>query len=264
MKKLVFAVALCAGSMLSAQSFKTLANDQSGDDFSQNMDVTEFASALSPNQDSIFFKITHNTARPADFGYMIALDTNSNPTDGKAINQANLYSGSPNNSMNYDLLVFVYQNAWFPPAILEAYDDSGMPTTLNFKIDTADDYSLTMKFALADIGGDEAMNIIAGVGSFDIRATGPSDIIPNTNYVELINGTTMSTTSHNLDGSFYPNPAEDLLTIGERGLVEVYDISGMLKLSKELDTKGQIDISHLPTGYYSITINGNASKLVKL
>ena len=264
MKKLVFAVALFAGSMLSAQSFTPLATDQSGDDFSHSLDATEFASALSPNQDSIFFKITHNKSRPGDYGYMIALDTNSNPSDGKAIYQGNLYSGSPNNSMSYDLLVFVYQNAWFPPVILEAYDDSGMPTTLNFKIDTADDYSLTMKFALSDIGGDEAMNIIAGVGSFDISTTGASDIIPNTNYVKLVNGTTMSTTSHNLDGSFYPNPAKDLLTIGKRGLVEIYDISGMLKLSTAIDAKGQIDISHLPAGYYSITINGNASKLVKL
>lgn len=263
MKKLVFAVALCAGSMLSAQSFKTLATDQSGDDFSQNMDVTEFASALSPNQDSIFFKITHNTVRPGDFGYMIALDTNSNPSDGKAINQANLYSGSPNTSMNYDLLVFVYQNAWFPPVILEAYDDSGMPTTLNFKIDTSDDYSLTMKFALADIGGDEAMNIIAGVGSFDISATGPSDIIPNTSYVELVNGTTLGFPEVVFNIGFYPNPSGNFVVPTESGIVQVFDINGKKKLEAKVAAKERIDISQLPAGVYILHQNGKATRFMK-
>lgn len=263
MKKLVSAVALCAGSMLSAQSFKTLANDQSGDDFSQNMDVTEFASALSPNQDSICFKITHNTARPADFGYMIALDTNSNPTDGKAINQANLYSGSPNNSMNYDLLVFVYQNSWFPPVILEAYDDSGMPTTLNFKIDTADDYSLTMKFALADIGGDEAMNIIAGVGSFDISGSGPSDIIPNANYIKLVNGTTLDVSEIEVKNGVYPNPSSGFIRSNQSGNVQIFDITGTKKLEAEVEAKQAIDISQLPVGVYIIHQNGVSTKLMK-
>lgn len=264
MKKLVFAVALCTSGLLSAQSFKTLATDQTGDDFVQNMDVTEFASALSPNQDSIFFKITHNTARPADFGYMIALDTNSNPADGKAINQTNLYGGNPNNSMKYDLLIFVYQNSWFPPAILEAYDDSGMPTTLNFKIDTADDYSLTMKFALADIGGDEAMNIIAGVGSFDISGSGPSDIIPNSNYVELVNGTTLGISASSHQVGFYPNPAKDYVMVNEKASVAIYDISGALKLQVEANLGDRIDISQLPAGCYTISADGKSAKLLKL
>ena len=263
MKKLVFAVALFTSGLLSAQSFKTLATDQTGDDFSQNMDVTEFASALSPNQDSIFFKISHNRIRPADFGYMIALDTNSNPADGKAINQANLYGGNPNNSMKYDLLVFVLQNSWFPPAILEAYDDTGMPTSLNFKIDTADDYSLTMKFALADIGGDEAMNIIAGVGSFDISGSGPSDVIPNSNYVELVNGTTLSIAEKEVQNEIYPNPAHDYVVIPQNGLLKIYDLTGKEWVEQSVTKGEKIDLENLPVGVYLINLNGETQKLIK-
>src|SRR5690606_35589040 len=263
MKKLVFAIALCTSGLLSAQNFKTLATDQSGDDYNHSLDATEFASALSTNQDSIFFKISHNHARPGDFGYMIALDTNSNPADGSAINQTNLYSSSPNNSMNYDLLIFVYQNSWFPPVILEVYDVSGMPTTLNFEIDTADDYSLTMKFAFADIGGDEAMNIIAGVGSFDISSSGPSDIIPNTNYIELVNGTTLSSSEQLVSTGFYPNPTQGFVTIAEKGCVEIFDITGSCRISCEAEAGQNIDIHHLPTGVYIFRQNGISTKLLK-
>lgn len=263
MKKLVFAAALCWGSVLSAQSFTQLATDQSGDDYSHSLDVTEFASALSVNQDSIFFKISHAEQRPGDFGYMLALDTNSNPSDGKAIYQGNLYSGSPNNSMSYDLLVFVYQNAFFPPVILEVLDDSGMPTSLNFEIDTADDYSLTMKFALADIGGDEAMHIIAGVGSFDISGSGPSDVIPNTNYIELVNGTTLGVEETNVATSIYPNPAKDYITVGQRGKVEIFDITGTRRMNQMVEANQQIDLSHLPQGVYIFNQNGASIKLMK-
>ncbi len=263
MKKLVFAICLAISSIAWGQSFNTLATDNTGDDYASNMDVTEFATALSPNQDSIYFRISHANIRSGDFGYLLALDTNSVPTDGATINQTNLFSGSPNTSMTSDLLVMVYENTFFPGATLEVRDANQMPAGISFVIDTVDDYSLSMKFALADIGGDEAMNIIAGVGSFDISASGPSDIIPNNNYIELVNGTTLKIEEENIVTSIYPNPTIDFISVSQRGKVEIFDITGALKLSKMVEANQQVDLRHFPQGVYILNQNGASIKLVK-
>jgi len=262
MKKLVFAICLCANSIVWGQSFNTLATDISGDDFPSNMDVTEFATALSPNQDSIYFRITHANQRSGDFGYMLALDTNSTPSDGKSIYQGNLYNGSPNNAMNYDLLVLVYENSFFPGVILEVLDENGMNTSITFDIDTSSDYSLTMKFALADIGGDEAMNIIAGVGSFDISGSGPSDIIPNTNYIELVNGTTLAVDEYARSVSFYPNPAKDFIRISEPGEVRIFDSKGKLWYVNNIEAGFKIPLNDWSSGTYIIKTDAGYGRLV--
>ncbi|WP_417600957.1 hypothetical protein [Owenweeksia hongkongensis] len=95
--------------MLSAQSFTQLVTDQNGDDYSHSLDVTEFASALSVKQDSIF----------------------------------------------------------------------------------------------------------------DISGSGPSDVIPNANYIELVNGTPLGEEEANVATSIYPDPARGYITVAQRGKVEI-------------------------------------------
>ena len=61
----------------------------------------------------------------------------------------------------------------------------------------------------------------------------------------------------------YPNPAKDFITINTSisGLftVNVYDILGVLKLSKEISSGNRVDIKDLGKGVYIMRIEGDAN-----
>ncbi|WP_417590985.1 T9SS type A sorting domain-containing protein [Owenweeksia hongkongensis] len=137
--------------MLSAQSFTQLVTDQNGDDYSHSLDVTEFASALSVKQDSIF----------------------------------------------------------------------------------------------------------------DISGSGPSDVIPNANYIELVNGTPLGEEEANVATSIYPDPARGYITVAQRGKVEIYDITGMRRMTQMMEANQQLDLRHLPKGVYIFNQNGASVKFMK-
>ena len=64
------------------------------------------------------------------------------------------------------------------------------------------------------------------------------------------------------DLSVYPNPAQDYVVVNAsiQGLftVKVYDILGVLKLSKELSSGDRVNIKELNKGVYIIRIEGDA------
>ncbi|WP_417609464.1 T9SS type A sorting domain-containing protein [Owenweeksia hongkongensis] len=70
--------------------------------------------------------------------------------------------------------------------------------------------------------------------------------------------------------SLYPNPAASIVNIESSSeqtpLVQLVDLSGKVVLIKEFNRGKlwQIDIHHLPAGYYFINIDGTVSKLVKI
>ncbi|WP_417609968.1 T9SS type A sorting domain-containing protein [Owenweeksia hongkongensis] len=98
---------------------------------------------------------------------------------------------------------------------------------------------------------------------FDISGSGPSDVIPNANYIEVVNGTTLGEEEANVATSIYPNPSKDYITVGQRGKVAIYDITGMRRMSQMVNANQRIDLRHLPQGVYIFNQNGASIKLMK-
>ncbi|MGB0176263.1 MAG: hypothetical protein ACPF9D_03795 [Owenweeksia sp.] len=233
MKKLFLLGALALSYWTSGQSYFSIGTDVSGDDHSFGLDATDLAYDVSPGDDSLYIKITHANPRQADFGFALAIDTNLNTTDGRPVSQTNIQNNSPNNSMNYDILLFAYQNGFFPSVFTEAREGStGNIINLDFQLDTVDPYYSVFRIALADIGGNLDLNLIGFTGSFDISASGPSDAIPNSTYSEIRVFTIGQPEPETAPGfSAYPNPARVSVQVegvedGEHILIR--DVSGKI------------------------------------
>ncbi len=256
MKKIIL-VALASLPMLaSAQNFKLLATDGTADAHSFSTDATELAYTFSTNNDSLYVKITHDQIRPADFGFMLALDTNLDPIDGSIIHQRNLF-GTPNTSMQYDILLFGYQNGSFPGVHTEAYVN-GSPTVVNFSLDTVDPHFSVFRIPLSELAGKIDFNLIAFTGGFDISVSGPSDAIPNSVYSE-IRGSHVGLTEPELNVGIYPNPATNFFQLEQSGNVNIYNTQGTLVKSIEATAGKPIDCSDLAAGLYHVKFNDHTS-----
>lgn len=251
-KVLLLALAILPGLGFS-QSFKLLSTDASGDDYPGRMDATELSYTLSSGSDSLYVKITHANVRLADFGFMLALDTNLNLNDGQAINQTNMV-GSPNNSMKYDILLYAYQNGMFPGVYTEAYDHSGAPTPLIFELDTVDAHYSIFRIPLTELDGKIDFNLIGFTGGFDISGSGPSDAVPNTTFAE-IRESHVGTKEFSLSTSIYPNPASDYFQMEYKGAVRLYNLNGTLVKELQVQPGEKIDCSTLKPSLYIIVLS---------
>lgn len=62
-----------------------------------------------------------------------------------------------------------------------------------------------------------------------------------------------------------PNPVVDFITInGENGLVHIYDISGHLVLTDNINSNKQLNVSSLPKGLYVVKTETQHLKFIKL
>jgi hypothetical protein len=89
-----------------------------------------------------------------------------------------------------------------------------------------------------------------------------------TSYGTTVFFTTNTTTgiqnSQTLEVCLYPNPASDIVYIkGLKGLVHIYDMSGHLVLTQQIDKNNSISINSLVNGIYLVKINGKEYKLIK-
>ncbi len=250
-----------------SQTFTTIATDGQGDDHSGiGTDAKSLSYLIDFNQDSIWFQIETWQDRHADWGYVLALDTDQVALNGKPIPQHNLV-GTPNNDMTYDFLIYIYENSFFPGLNWEVYDTSSyVLTTGTYK--ALSPKIAIIGFKLSDFDADGDMNVIGGVGSFDISATGPHDIMPNTGF-----GTTSSTVSveENLaiDFTMYPNPATDRLFIdisNRKSTDKIRILSALGTTVLESSFKEDLYIGNLESGLYIVIIerDGKAISTRKL
>ncbi len=257
MKKLLLAALAGLPLLAAAQTYKQVATDGTGDDHSFGLDVTEVSYTLSANNDSLYVKITHNAPRGNDFGFALALDTNLNPNDGNAINQTNIFA-QPNTSMKSDILLYGYQNGFFPTVYTEAYGPSGSPIVINFELDTADSFFSIFRIPLAALGGKVDFNLIGFTGAFDISASGPSDAAPNSTFGQ-IRESHIGIDEHTIDVGIYPNPATDFFRLERSGNVKIYNTQGTLVKSIEAAAGKPIDCSDFASGLYHVKFNDHTS-----
>lgn len=66
------------------------------------------------------------------------------------------------------------------------------------------------------------------------------------------------------DFQFYPNLVKHLLTVNSKSVIEnaeIFSVSGKSVLSKKLNnTQAQIDLSHLPSGFYLLYIKSEGKE----
>lgn len=254
MKTLVFLLAMAISAQVSAQGWTSIATDPSGDDYSQRPDADELEFKYNTNRDSLFLRLFHYTARGGDFGFIVAIDTNLNPADGAIIQQSNLQSGVPNLSMNYDVIMYIFQNGLFPKIEMETLNSSGGRWSLNVSVDTSNQHCLVISFRVADIGGKTDLNVVAFTGSFDIGpfGAGPSDVIPDNGYAK-IRGPGVSLPEVKAEAEIYPIPAEDHFYLNYQGLVCFYDLQGR-KVKETLVLKNEpIACDDLKPSLYNLT-----------
>ena len=261
MKNLLLAALVGLPLLASSQTFKQVATDGTGDDHSFGLDITEVAYTLSINSDSLYVKITHNAPRGGDFGFALALDTNLNPNDGNVINQTNIF-GQANTSMKSDILLYAYQNGFFPGVYTEAYGPSGGTITVNFELDTVDAFYSVFRIPLTDLGGKIDFNLIGFTGGFDISASGPSDAAPNSTFGQ-IRESQIGINEHTFDVGIYPNPAANFFYLKQSGSVKIYNLEGALVKSVEATSGKPIDCSSLVPGLYHVINNDySAGRLI--
>ena len=259
MKKLLLALSLSMGITAHSQTYISIATDTQGDD--HYADAKELAYRLNSAKDTLFIKIEHYNARGNDFGYAIALDTNTNPNDGFLMSQGNLKNQTPNTSMKYDIALYVYQNGFFPGVYTEAYGSDGMATTLPFDYDTTDQNSIVFALPLNSIGGNLNMNILAFTGSFDINPSGagPGDVMPDNSFTELRTNTIGVEELAIAEFFIYPNPASSyihLKNIGNMEVVQLRDMSGKILKEVNPQTDQGFDVRNISSGLYTLTSPG--------
>ncbi len=79
--------------------------------------------------------------------------------------------------------------------------------------------------------------------------------------------TTSIKESESLDFGMYPNPTSDFVTIKvkNRSNYDVFSMSGQLMMTSMLNSgSNSIDLTNLPTGVYSVRIDGVTKQLIRL
>lgn len=178
---LLSSLLLALGYHSNAQTYTTLATDISGDPIATPMpDLKSFSYSMNTTTDKIWFKVELHNSYPstADFGMMIALDTNKVITDGTT------WSG-PHKGMKYDHALFIYQNGMFPTY----YGDLGQPgSAINIPVTVTrpDNFTFIIETKLSTLDKNANFNLLIGTGSFDIAATGNVyDDAPHTGYLSI-------------------------------------------------------------------------------
>jgi hypothetical protein len=66
--------------------------------------------------------------------------------------------------------------------------------------------------------------------------------------------------------TFFPNPTTNGFTINtgeQKSMISIYDLSGSLVLSKQIEGKSYVDITSLSSGIYMVKTNELVEKLIK-
>ncbi|MEA3443884.1 MAG: T9SS type A sorting domain-containing protein [Bacteroidota bacterium] len=186
---ILIALNLIACQLIFSQNFIKLADDEINDDYPGFMDALAVYYAIDITVDSLWIKIESHNTQSSDRGFVIAFDTNLVVNDGFELWQNNLQSGQANNSMKFDIAVFVYQTCMVPgTTFYEARNKYGdIISDLNFNVSFHNDHFAEFRFQLSRLSSNAEFNLLAGTGSFDITpgGSGPSDIIPNTEYMSI-------------------------------------------------------------------------------
>jgi hypothetical protein len=126
------------------------------------------------------------------------------------------------------------------PGGFMAYSWSTGATTMCINGDTTTCYMVSM----ADANGCVTMDTICVIED------------PCLNMIESIHK----------DNLIYPNPANTFIRIqhssGDKVPVEIIDLTGKVCLSREMENNGELNISSLAEGIYTVRINGSSQKLV--
>jgi hypothetical protein len=149
---------------------------------------------------------------------------------------------------------------------------NGANTAVTFQYGTSTSYGNTVTASQSPVTGNSATAV-----SYSI-----SGLTPNTTYHFRVVGINTAGTSNGSDLTFttntttsiqnsqaeevclYPNPAIDIVYIkGLKGLVYIYDMSGHLVLTQQIDKNNSISINSLVNGIYLVKINGKEYKLIK-
>jgi hypothetical protein len=197
----IVALGLCIVTAASAQNFTQLATDPSGDSPGGFLDAKSLSYAIDQAKDSIWFRVESYTERPEEFGIVIGIDNDDNPTNGT------LWNGSTNSSMNYERKLVASRNAIFQPEPVAYIEDpaGGPPGAANVRSVSPTVTEISCR--LSDIAPNGRMNVIAGTGAFDIGGAPTLDDIPNNSYITIGSSAGIRPASpQTIAGSFFPNP----------------------------------------------------------
>ncbi len=242
---------------INAQTFISIGSDGQGDGLYS--DAKELFYYYNSAEDTLYVKIeTHNQrSNGGDFGYALAIDTNLDPTDGQLPHQNGLQNQTPNTSMNFDIMLFAYQNGFFPGIFKDAIEGSGgNPVSIDFAVDTSDLSSFIFGIPVADIGGDVEVNLVAFTGSFDIGPGqgGPSDAMPDATFSSVRKSGIGISEKFISPLDIYPNPAKSSFRI--KGLtgqkLVLVNLQGIKVLEWEQTDGKAVDCSKLPSGLYLV------------
>jgi hypothetical protein len=122
---------------------------------------------------------------------------------------------------------------------------------------------------LSSLGGGAAVVFASGFLSPAANQNGPAfglfAALPNGTVVEFTNNTGVEETNISINGSLFPNPASQSITIpvkvlsSENATIEVMDATGRKVLERNITFIGnqqiKIDVSSLDNGIYAVSIN---------
>lgn len=191
MKKFTFIIllTLIASQIGFSQNFQLLAEDAMNDDYPGFMDALLVSYAIDMPNDSLWIKIESHYDQNFDKGFVVALDTDLVVTNGQLLPQNNLYSGTPNNSMKYDIAVYVYQTIMVPGStFIDVYNGNGDAINdVEVEASFPNTHVVVLKFKLSRLNPNGEFNLLAATGSFDINpgGAGPSDVVPNSGYMSI-------------------------------------------------------------------------------
>ncbi len=248
-----------------SQTYYPLGNDTNGDCACACMDIASFDYAFDIALDSVWFKITTNNNRNANYGYHIVVDRDNNFTNGDSWSGTSTgsCSGFMNFNMNHDRMIA----AWPSLNFVEAYDGTG-GTILHYsvlkKLISPTVTVIGVKLSEVDSDMDGIFNVILGLGDeYYVN----HDAFPNTGYITT-SFTSVKNNLKSLDAiNFFPNPVSSTLNIESAYTTKFYvaDMNGKIIYSKNTVRKVEsIDVSNFENGIYLIFTEKGVSKLIIL
>lgn len=235
-----------------AQTFYHGADDSSGDmDSWDSPDARTISHSIDHVMDSLWFKMEfYNSVDDQPFSMKIAIDSNNNIADGGT------WSGT-NPALKYDLLIDVYNNPAFPPALGNIYDAAAYISS-NVNISFLDTHIVVIGLRLSEFyQSGVQLNYVAGVGSI---IGSVNDDIPDSTYITI--SPFLNTPNFLTDQRVivYPNPVSEKIRVhvpinGVQSEFFLMDLHGRIVLSGWLnEMESSINVESLNSGIYFLTL----------
>jgi len=244
------------------QTFTTIGTDKSGDvqppGYANDMKTLSYA--VDKAQDSLWFRIESYDTLQGDFGFAIGLDTDNDITNGHAW-------GGANQSMKYDLVVFIQRDIVLPTMIFGGVETGPSQTTsAHFEPRVVDPHTIEVNLKLSEITTSGVLHIVAGSGAFDVESNGDIyDDLPDKTYITLDLQADVAARSGPLNSTaaVYPNPGADRITIDrpDASLLRVTDATGREVNVPSTQTSQGLELStrRLPNGIYLLTYRSSGT-----